>query len=162
MNLNFLRTSTQHCNGLPYRVSPEPVNSVHQVRHRQLQEEFKELADQLSGEKEVSPAKIENQIVQALALAAILLRQHHVNNRGQCKFCTWPRWKWKFWSRRPLCTVYRTASFVMSQELDEVWQQLLDSLGKECDLIETRRWLKEKTFDLSCTLCGQHIEGRLE
>lgn len=157
MNLNFLRTSAHQCIGLPYRVSPEPVSSVHQVRHRQLREELKELADQLSGEKVVSPVQTGNQIVQALALAAILLRQHQVNDRGQCKFCTWPRWKWKFWSRRPLCTVYRTAGFVMSQELDEVWWQLLDSLGKECDLVEIRGWIKEKKLDSSCTVCGQHI-----
>lgn len=157
LSLNFLRTSAQHYLSLPRRISPEHVSSVYETRYRQLQAELKELADQLSGAKAVSPAKTGNQIVQALAVVAILLRQHKINKRGQCKFCARPRWKWRFWSRRPPCTVYRTASFVMNQELDEVWRQLFDSMGKECNLVQVRRWLNERTLDSTCALCGEHI-----
>lgn len=156
LSLNFLRTSAQQYLTLPRRISSEQVRSVHETRYRQLQAELKEFTDQLSGAKAVSPAKTRNQIVQALAVVAILLRQHQINKRGQCKFCARPRWRWRFWSRRPSCTVYRTASFVMNQELEEAWRQLFDSMGKECNLVQVRRWLNERTLDSTCALCGEH------
>jgi hypothetical protein len=156
LRLNFLRTSAQHYLDLPRRISPEQVSSVHETRYRQLQAELKEFTDQLSGTKEISPAKTKNQIIQTLTVVNLLLRQHQINKRGQCKFCSRPRWRWMFWSRRPPCTVYRTASFVMRQEPDETWRQLFDSIGKEYNLVQVRRWLHERTLDSTCALCGEH------
>lgn len=110
-----------------------------------LRDELEEVTDRLSGKKVVPPAVTEDQIVHLLAVVAILLRQHQVNKWGQCQFCGSSRWKWRFWSRRPSCTVYRTASFVMGQGLDKVWWRLFESLGKECSLVEVQEWLKDRT-----------------
>lgn len=158
VSLNFLRTSAQHYLALPRRISPESASSVHEMRYQQLRVELKEITDQLSGEKEISPAETRNQIVQTLTMISILLRQHQINKHGHCKFCSRPRWKWKFWSRRAPCTVYRTASFVMRQELNEAWWQLFDSVGKECNLIEVREWLTRRALDSTCAVCGQDID----
>jgi hypothetical protein len=137
-----------------YRESPEPVSSVQETWYRLFREELEEFADQLSGKKELSPAVTEDKIVQLLALTAILLRQHHVNKRGQCQFCGWAKWKWRPWNWRPSCTVYRTASFVMSQGLDEVWWRLFESLGKEWSLVEVREWLNVRSLKTVCAVCG--------
>ncbi len=37
--------------------------------------------------------------------------------------------------------MYRTLVFAMSRGLDEVWWQLLESLGDETSLVEVREWL---------------------
>lgn len=136
-----------------------PVKSVQETWYRLFREQLEELADRLSDKKAVSPAVTEDHIVQLLAVAAILLRQHRVNKRGQCKFCGWARWKWRPWNRRPPCTVYRTASFVMGQELDKVWWRLFESLGKEWSLVEVREWLKDRALDTACVVCGESASG---
>jgi len=142
-----------------YRESPEPPSGAPEVWYRLFREQLEELADRLSGKKSVSPVKTENQIVQLLAVAAILLRQHHVNRRGQCQLCWSSRWKWRPWNRRPPCTVYRTASFIMGQGLDEVWCRLFESLGKEWSLADVREWLKARALDTTCAVCGETTSG---
>lgn len=139
-----------------HRESTEHISGAPQECYRIFRGELEKLADRFSGEKAVSPAVTEDQIVQLLAVAAILLRQHQVNKRGQCRFCGWVSWKWRPWSRRPPCTVYRTVSFVMGQGLDEVWWRLFESLGKEWSLMEVRAWLKERALDrATCVVCGE-------
>lgn len=130
-----------------YRESPRPKSSAQKTWYQLFREELEELTNRLSGKKTASPAVTEDQIVQLLAVTAILLRQHRVNARGQCQFCRWAGWKWRPWNRRPLCTVYRTASFVMSHGLDEVWWRLFESLGTEWSLVEVREWLKDRALD---------------
>jgi hypothetical protein len=135
-----------------YMVSPKPVSSAQKTWYRLFQEELDELADRLSGKKSESPVATEDQIVQLLAVAAILLRQHHVNKRGQCQFCRWAGCRWRPWSRRPPCTVYRTVSFVMSQGSEEVWWRLFESLGKDWSLVEVREWLEDRALDTQPTM----------
>lgn len=142
-----------------YSESSKPVGSVQGAWYRLFREELDGLADQLSGKKSALPAITEDQIVQLLAVAAMLLRQHRVNKRGQCKFCGGLRWKWRLWSRRPPCTVYRTVTFVMGQGLDEVWCRLFESLGKERSLIEVREWMKGRTPVTTCIVCGETASG---
>lgn len=141
------------------RESPEPVRSAPEVWYRLFREQLGELTDRLSGKKSVSPAVTEDQIVQLLAVVAILLRQHHVNKRGQCQFCRSSRWKWRPWRRRPSCAVYRAASFVMGQGLDEVWWRLFESLGKELSLAEVREWLQGRALNTTCAVCGETPSG---
>jgi hypothetical protein len=136
---------------------PEPVRSMHEIRYRRFREELNELADRLSAKEVVSPAVARDQIIRVLAVVAMLLSQHHVNKWGQCKLCPPPRWNWKVWRRRPSCTVYRTVSFVMGQNLDEVWWQLLESVGKESNLLEVREWIKDRALDNTCAVCGERL-----
>jgi hypothetical protein len=154
VGMNLLRTSARYCSAFARRKSSERARSLQETRYRRFREELKEFVDRLSAKEAVVPAVTRGQIVQVLAVIAILLHQHHVNKRGRCKFCVRSGWKWKFWSRRPLCTVYRTASFVMSRELDEVWWQLFDSVGKEWNLVEVREWMKSRALDTTCVVCG--------
>ncbi|MGH3873474.1 MAG: hypothetical protein ACRDSR_18515 [Pseudonocardiaceae bacterium] len=126
-----------------HRGSPEPESGVPEKWHRLFQEQLAELADRLSNKEALSPIP-EDQIVQLLAMVAILLRQHHVDKRGRCQSCGLARWKRRPWSRRPPCTVYRAASFVMGQGLDEVWWRLFESVGKEWSLAEVREWLEHR------------------
>lgn len=141
------------------RESLEPVITVQEAWYRLFREELEELTDRLSGKKAVSPVVTEDQVVQLLAVVAILLRQHHVNKRGQCQFCKRGRWKWRPWNRRPPCTVYRTASFVMGQGLDEVWCRLFESLGEEWSLVEVREWMKGRALDTACAVCKGTASG---
>lgn len=106
------------------------MSSVWQTRHRLLREEIEELADRLSGDEPVGPSVVEEQTVRLLAAAVMLLRQHRINQRGQCRFCGWTRWRWRFWRRRRQCTVYRVLGFSMGQRLDEVRRQLFEQLGR--------------------------------
>ena len=170
MPLNF--SLSQHDNSSPgsirrsllerwhwYRKSPEPVSSGPETWHRLFREELEKLADQLGGKKAELPAITEDNIVRLLAVAVILLRQHHVNKRGRCQFCGWARWKWRPWNRRPPCTVYRTVSFAMGQGLDEVWWRLFESLGKELSLVAVREWLKGRAPATACVVCGTTASG---
>jgi hypothetical protein len=106
------------------------VSNVWQTRHRLMLERLDELVDQLRKEEPIAPAVLEEQTVRLLAGVRMVLRQHHVNQRGQCKFCTMPQRTWRFWHRRPQCTVSRALDFVLTQRLDIVWWQMEDqSLG---------------------------------
>jgi hypothetical protein len=55
------------------------------------------------------------------AAAVMLLRQHQLNKRGQCKYCGW---RWRLWHRQPQCTVYRSLDFAIRQPLDVVRRRL--------------------------------------
>ncbi len=101
------------------------MSNVWQTRHRLLREQLDELADQLRSKQQVAPAVLEEQAVRLLAGVVMLLKTHQLNKRGQCRFCAAPR-RWRFWQRRPQCTVYRSLDFVMRQSLDAVWWQLSD------------------------------------
>ncbi|MGH4015793.1 MAG: hypothetical protein ACRDSL_18100, partial [Pseudonocardiaceae bacterium] len=97
------------------------MSSLHEVRWRLLTEQLEALTDWLSSAEQPEPEAVEEQAVRLLGAAVLLLRQHAVNKRGQCTFCGWTRWKWRFWRPRPRCTVYRSVDFVMSQGVEVVW-----------------------------------------
>jgi hypothetical protein len=103
------------------------VSNVWKTRNRLLLEQLEQLTERLRGEATVEPAEIEEQAVRLLASVVMLLRQHHTNKRGQCKYCGWTRWARRFWHRRPRCTVYRSVDFAMRQPLRWVWWQLSHS-----------------------------------
>jgi ubiquitin C-terminal hydrolase len=100
------------------------VSHVWETRYRLLLEQLEELADQLRSEQPITPTALEEWTVRLLTGVIMLLWQHRVNKRGQCQYCRWTRWTWRFWHRRPQCTVYRSLDFAMRQNLDMVWRQL--------------------------------------
>lgn len=102
------------------------MSTVRETRHRLLLEYLERLADQLRREESVEPAELKAHTVRLLTAVVMLLRQHRINKRGQCKFCTAPHWTWRFRHKQPQCTVYRALGFASGQRLDMVWQQLLD------------------------------------
>ncbi|HSL07305.1 MAG TPA: hypothetical protein VK887_04910 [Pseudonocardiaceae bacterium] len=91
----------------------------------------------------MAPVVLEEWIVKLLATVLMLLRQHHVNKRGQCRFCGWTTWKWRFWRRRR-CTVYVALDYAMMQSLDVVWWKVFVELGREVSLEDVRRWNGER------------------
>lgn len=102
------------------------MSDVWQTRHRLMLERFEKEADQLRSDEPIAPAALEEQTVRLLAGVVMLMRQHNVNKRGQCRFCAAPRRALRFWHRRPQCTVHRALDFALRQRLDIVWCQLLD------------------------------------
>lgn len=80
--------------------------------------------------------------VRLLTIVVMLIRQHHINTRGQCDFCGGMRWDWRF--RRPRCTVFRAVSFAMDQSVDVVWWQLLTSVGGKPSLVAVRKWVAKR------------------
>jgi hypothetical protein len=96
------------------------VSNVWQTRSRLLLEQLEALADQLSGEEPITQPVLQDQTVRLLAGVVMLLRQHQVNKRGQCKYCGWTRRTWRLLRRRPQCTVYLALDFAMNQSLDLV------------------------------------------
>lgn len=96
------------------------MSNVWQARHRLMLERFEELADRFRNEQPIAPRALEEQTVRLLTGVVMLLRQHEVNKRGQCRFCA-ASCRWTFWRRRPQCTVYRSLDFAMRQSLDTVW-----------------------------------------
>lgn len=120
------------------------MSNVWETRNRLLLEYLEKLADQLSGGEPIAPAALEEQTVRLLAGVVMSLRQHRVNKRGQCRYCSWQITTWRFWRRRPPCTVYRSLSFAMGQGIDEVWWQLFGSLGRPISLDEVRKWVAER------------------
>jgi hypothetical protein len=93
------------------------VSSIWETRHRLLVEHLEALGGQLSGKAQTAP---EEQAARLLAATVNLLRQHCVDKRGQCRFCTVPYSIYNFWRRRPRCAVYRGINFAMTQPLDVV------------------------------------------
>jgi hypothetical protein len=102
-------------------------------------EQLEELMGRLGGENSIESSVLEKQTVRLLTMVVVLLQQHTVNKRGQCKYCGWTRWKWRFWRRRPRCTVLQASNLAMRQNLDVVWWQLLGSFGRHVSLAEVRR-----------------------
>ncbi len=119
------------------------MSSVWQTRHRLLLEWFEELVDWLGGEQPVAQAAVEEQAVRLLMGAVRLLRAHEVDTRGRCKFCGWTRW-WRFWRRRRRCAVYSALGFAAEQNLDTVWWQLFEDVGKKSSLEQVRKWLEDR------------------
>ena len=101
------------------------MSNVWQTRYRLLLEQLEALADQLSANEPIPQPVIEDQTVRLLASAVMLLRQHHVNKRGQCNYCGWTGRTWRLWHRRPQRTVHLALDFAMGQPLDLVWRRLL-------------------------------------
>lgn len=102
------------------------MSNVGETRYRLLLERLAKLAGQLRSKEPIAPEVLEEQVERLLAGVVMVLRQHRVNKRGQCKYCGWTRWVWRFWRRRPRCTVHRSLDFAMSQRLEIVRQQLLE------------------------------------
>lgn len=102
------------------------VSSVGEIRNRLLMEHLEELADRLRSGEPIALEEFKEQLVRLLTGAVLLLRQHRVNKKGRCNYCQWTGWTWRFWRRRPQCTVYRGLDFVMRQPLALVWGQLLE------------------------------------
>ena len=102
------------------------MSNVLKTRHRLVLDYLEKVVDQLRSKEQVAPAELEEQLLRLLTGMVMLLRQHRVNKRGQCEYCGWTRWVWRFWRRRPQCTVYRSLDFTMRQPLDSVWWRLLE------------------------------------
>lgn len=99
------------------------MSTVWQTRNRLLVKQLEHLMEMLSGEESIEPAEIGEQTVRLLAGVVMLLRQHRADKRGRCGYCGRARWAWRFWYRRPQCTVYRSVDFAMRQPLHWVrWQ----------------------------------------
>lgn len=102
------------------------MSSVLEMRNRLLMEYLERLAGRLLSEEQIAPEEFKEQLVRLLTGVVMLLRKHRVNKKGQCEYCGWASWTWRFWRRRPRCTVDRGLNFAMRQPLDMVWLQLLE------------------------------------
>lgn len=120
------------------------MRNVWVTQHRLYREELEAITDRVSHNRRIAPAVAEKQIVQLLATVAMLLQQHDVNNRGQCDFCGWTRWGWRWWRRRPRCTVFRAVSFALGQPLDVVWWQVFEIFDRNTSLEEVRQWVEQR------------------
>jgi hypothetical protein len=65
------------------------MSNVWGTRYRLLLEELEELAKKVSDGKPIAPELLEELVMRLLTSVVMLLRQHAVNKRGQCKFCGW-------------------------------------------------------------------------
>lgn len=101
------------------------MSGVWETRDRLLVEQLDQLVKRLSDQEPIEPAELTEQMVRLLTGVVMLLRRHRVNRRGQCQYCGWTRWVWRFWRRRPRCTVYQAVGFASRQRMDMVWSQLL-------------------------------------
>jgi hypothetical protein len=102
------------------------VSNVWPIRRRVLLEQLEALADRLGRKEPIALEALEEETARLLAGVIMLLRQHHVNKRGQCKYCGWTWWTWRLWCRRPKCTVYLSLDLAMRQPLDMVRRLLED------------------------------------
>jgi hypothetical protein len=117
------------------------VSNVRQTQHRLFLELLQKLVERLSDDEPRAPEVFEEQLVRLLATAIMLLRQHQVNKRGQCQFCDWTRWRWRFWRRRRRCTVHQALDLAVSQSLEVVWWLVLENVGRKRNLAEVRAWV---------------------
>ncbi len=120
------------------------MSSLWETQERLAWERLNELAEALSGEKSIAQTVLEEQTVRLLATVLMLLRQHHINKRGQCRFCGATRWTWRFWHQRRRCTVHRALDHAMRESLDVVWWQVFNALGRKASLAEVCAWNKER------------------
>lgn len=122
-----------------------------------LQQQLERLANGLRGAQ--PPAALAEHTVRLLTFAVTLLEQHRVNKRGQYQFCGWPQWSWRFWHRRPQCTVSCTLAFAMRQGLDVVWWQLFTSTGEKHSLTDVRGWMTQQerqAYPTNPTVLAEH------
>jgi len=110
------------------------MTTVWQTRYRLLLEELEQWMDWLGGNEPRESVVVEEQALRLLTAAVVLLGQHAVNKRGQCKFCGRTRWKWRFWRRRRKCTVFQAVDRAMTQGIDVVWWEVLVACGREVEL----------------------------
>lgn len=137
------------------------MSTVWQTQHRLFSELFQNLAEWLSSDAPRAPAVLEERMARLLAVVVILMRQHHVNKRGQCRICGWTRWKWRFWCRRRRCTVHQASDFAMNQSLDVVWWCVFESA--ELNLSEIRTWLAGRMADTCSTIAPvDTIQGDIQ
>lgn len=101
------------------------MNNVWETRDRLLLEHLEKLAAQIRSEESLPPEQLEEQLLRLLVGGLMLLRRHHTNKRGQCKFCGWTRWTCRLWRRRRRCTVYTNLGFVIMQPMTETMQRWL-------------------------------------
>lgn len=120
------------------------MNNVFDTRSRLFLEELEKLSEWLSNDAPRAPTALEEQTVRLLAMAVVLLRQHQVNEQGQCQFCGWT---WRFLGRRRRCTVYQALDLGMGQSLDVVWWRVFESMGREVSLTEVRAWMAGRAAD---------------
>jgi len=120
------------------------MSNVWGTRYRLREEELARWVHWLSGEKPWQQAVLDERIVRLLATVLILLREHHVNRRGQCRFCRATRWTWRFWYRRRRCTVYRALDHTMGQSPDVLWWTLFGTVASGMSLMDVREWLAER------------------
>ncbi len=120
------------------------MSTAWQTRHRLLLEQLEQLADWLGAQQPREQMVVEEQTARLLMGVVRLLRQHGVNQRGQCRFCRWTRWGRRIWRRRPRCTVSCALDFAMTQPMDAAWWQLLNDTGRDVGLDEVREWLKQR------------------
>jgi hypothetical protein len=99
------------------------VTNVWETRYRLLVERLEALALQLRANEAVAPTALEEHTVRLLAGEVMLLRQHRVNKRGQCKYCRRTTWS-RLFQRRSQCTVYLSLDFAMGQPIQVVWRRL--------------------------------------
>jgi hypothetical protein len=99
------------------------VTNVWETRHRLLLERLETLARQLREDQPIAPTALQEQAIRLLAGEIMLLRQHRVNKRGQCKYCRRTKWCWLF-QRRAQCSVYVCLDFAMCQPVQVVWRRL--------------------------------------
>jgi hypothetical protein len=97
------------------------VTNVWETRHRLLLERLETLACQLKEDQLIAPTAFKDRAIRLLAGEVMLLRRHHVNKRGQCKYCRRTRWLFK---RRSQCSVYFCLDFAMCQPMQIVWRRL--------------------------------------
>ncbi len=118
---------TAYCPRTAYyrRISFRVVSDVWQIRCRVLLERLEMLAHRLREKQPVAEITLDENIARLLVGVVMLLRQHRVNQWGQCRYCAWTSRTWQWSPSRPQCTVYLSLDFAMSQPLDLVWGQLL-------------------------------------
>jgi hypothetical protein len=116
------------------------MSTVWGTKHRLLVERCAELVDRLCGPVPVEPVLLEEQLVRLLLVVLRLLEQHDLNTRGRCRYCRWPNRSWRFWSRKPRCSIFRAVDQSMGQELAVVWWQLFAAIGRDVGLDEVRAW----------------------
>lgn len=121
------------------------------MKHRLWTEQLEQWVEKLSGEKPVESEAVKELTVRLMAMAVMVLRQHVVNKRGQCRFCAWTRRNWRFRITRPPCMVCRAFDFAMGQPWDVVWWQLFKSLGQQTSLDQARKWVAEREHAKSCS-----------
>ena len=138
------------------------MSNVWETRSRLFLEELEKLVEWLSSDAPRAPAALEEQTVRLLAMVVVLLRQHQVNKRGQCQFCDWPTWTWRFWRRRRRCTIHQALDLSMGQSLDVVWWRMFESVGRGWSLAEVRTWVVGRAADASATVPPESAQGNDE
>jgi hypothetical protein len=97
------------------------VTSAHETQHRLWAEQLGSLLDGKHGSRELTT----EQTRRLMIAAYVVLRQHQVGKRGQCRLCCRCR-SWWWARRRRTCTVYLTFEVAMNQPIDIVLEWLKD------------------------------------